>query len=132
MKKITAALLIGLTSQAQAEIHWNVSGAFEYDHVSIQDADTTDDLTKAEITISAEIDEQVSAEIVTAGIDEETDEEATYHIVGPYEANLEQGRISTSSPIAKALIGKSVGDQAEVQTPRGPHPYEILSVEIVR
>ena len=65
-------------------------------------------------------------------VDEETDEEATYHIVGPYEANLEQGRISTSSPIAKALIGKSVGDQAEVQTPRGPHPYEILSIEIVR
>ena len=48
------------------------------------------------------------------------------------EANLEEGRISTSSPIAKALIGKSVGDQAEVQTPRGPHPYEILSIEIVR
>ena len=55
-------------------------------------------------------------------VDEETDEEASYHIVGPYEANLEEGRISTSSPIAKALIGKSVGDQAEVQTPRGPHP----------
>ena len=65
-------------------------------------------------------------------VDEETDEESTYHIVGPYEANLEEGRISTSSPIAKALIGKSVGDQAEVQTPRGPHPYEILSIEIVR
>ena len=65
-------------------------------------------------------------------VDEETDEEASYHIVGPYEANLEEGRISTSSPIAKALIGKSVGDQAEVQTPRSPHPYEILSIEIVR
>ena len=65
-------------------------------------------------------------------VDEETDEEASYHIVGPCEANLGEGRISTSSPIAKALIGKSVGDQAEVQTPRGPHPYEILSIEIVR
>jgi len=63
-------------------------------------------------------------------VDEETDEEASYHIVGPYEADTELGRISTSSPIAKAMIGKSVGDSIEVQTPRGPHPYEIISIEI--
>ncbi|MGC6537287.1 MAG: transcription elongation factor GreA [Candidatus Puniceispirillaceae bacterium] len=70
------------------------------------------------------------AQVVVA--DEETDEESTYHIVGPYEADIELGRISTSSPIAKALIGKSVGDSVEVQTPRGPHPYEIVAIEILR
>ena len=92
-----------------------------------------------DVTSRAEIIDlaKLTGQTVTFGarvvvVDEETDEEATYHIVGPYEANLEEGRISTSSPIAKALIGKSVGDQAEVRTPRGPHPYEILSIEIVR
>jgi len=60
-----------------------------------------------------------------------TDEEATYVIVGSYEADIELGRISTASPIARALIGKSEGDSVEVQTPRGPHPYEIISISVV-
>ena len=92
-----------------------------------------------DVTSRAEVIDlsKLTGQTVTFGtrvvvVDEETDEESTYHIVGPYEANLEEGRISTSSPIAKALIGKTVGDQAEVQTPRGPHPYEILAIEIVR
>ena len=54
--------------------------------------------------------------------DEITDEESSYTIVGPYEADIEKRMISTSSPIAKALIGKGEGDSVEVQTPRGPHP----------
>ena len=44
--------------------------------------------------------------------DEETDEETTYHIVGPYEADISRGMISTSSPIARAVIGKAMGDSA--------------------
>ncbi len=63
--------------------------------------------------------------------DEETDEESTYVIVGPYEADIEQNRISTASPIARALIGKSEGDSVEVRTPRGLHPYEIVSIELI-
>ena len=55
--------------------------------------------------------------------DEETDEETTYHIVGPYEADISKGMISTSSPIARAIIGKAVGDLAEVQTPVGVKSY---------
>ena len=54
--------------------------------------------------------------------DEVTDEESSYTIVGPYEADIEKRMISTSSPIARALIGKTEGDSVEVQTPRGPHP----------
>jgi len=90
-----------------------------------------------DVTSRAEVIDlsKLTGETVTFGAlvvvaDEETDEESSYHIVGPYEADIELGRISTSSPIAKAMIGKSVGDSIEVQTPRGPHPYEIISIEI--
>ena len=62
-------------------------------------------------------------------IDEDTDEKAKYQIVGDYEADLKQKRISISSPIARALIGKNVGDSAEVQTPSGSKSYEIVKVE---
>lgn len=61
-------------------------------------------------------------------VDEETDEEFTYQIVGDYEADTESGRISISAPIAKALIGKSEGDSVSVKTPKGPKDYEILEV----
>lgn len=60
--------------------------------------------------------------------DEETDEESTFQIVGEYEADPSDGKISVTSPIARALIGKSVGDSAEVNTPRGQKDYEIVKV----
>ncbi len=60
--------------------------------------------------------------------DEETDAESTYQIVGHYEANADKGLISVNAPIARALIGKSVGDSAAVQTPQGSKSYEILEV----
>ena len=63
--------------------------------------------------------------------DEVTDEESSYTIVGPYEADIEKRMISTSSPIAKALIGKGEGDSVEVQTPRGPHSHEIVSIQLI-
>lgn len=62
-------------------------------------------------------------------IDEETDEEHTYQIVGDYEADTEKGKISISAPIARALIGKSEGDSVNVKSPKGLRAYEILSVE---
>lgn len=64
-------------------------------------------------------------------VDEETDEESTYQIVGEYEANLEAGLISVTAPIARALIGKTAGDSVEVNTPKGTRYYEILSVKFV-
>jgi transcription elongation factor GreA len=60
--------------------------------------------------------------------DEDTDEKVKYQIVGPYEADLAKGRISVTSPIGRALIGKSVGDTVEVQTPRGAKSYEVVGV----
>ena len=63
--------------------------------------------------------------------DEESEDEISYQIVGQYEADLEKGRISIQSPLARALIGKSVGDTAEVASPNGGKSYEILKVEYV-
>ena len=60
--------------------------------------------------------------------DEETDAEMTYQIVGHYEANADHGKISVNAPIARALIGKSVGDSVVVHAPQGQKSYEILSV----
>ena len=61
-------------------------------------------------------------------VDEDTDIEVKYHIVGHYEANADKGKISIQAPISRALIGKSVGDSVEVRTPQGLKTYEILEV----
>ncbi|SHI87095.1 transcription elongation factor GreA [Palleronia salina] len=61
-------------------------------------------------------------------VDEDTDEEKTYQIVGEPEANLEAGKLNIKSPLARALIGKEEGDSVEVRTPGGEKSYEILSV----
>ena len=62
-------------------------------------------------------------------VDEDTEEEKTYQIVGDQEADVKAGRISISSPIARALIGKEVGDNIEVVAPGGSKAYEILAVK---
>lgn len=62
-------------------------------------------------------------------VDEETDEEATYEIVSEYEADFDNGRISLTAPIARALIGKKKGSSVEVNTPKGLRYYEILEVD---
>ena len=64
-------------------------------------------------------------------VDEDTDEERKYQIVGDHEADAKNGRISVSSPIARALIGKAKGDSVEVAAPGGARSYEILKVEFV-
>lgn len=64
-------------------------------------------------------------------VDEDTEEEKTYQIVGEYEANIEKGLLNIRSPLARALIGKDEGDSVEVNTPGGAKSYEILSVSFV-
>ena len=61
-------------------------------------------------------------------VDEETDKEAEYQIVGVHEADIKAARLSISSPLAKALIGKKVGDTVSVPAPAGDRTYEILAV----
>lgn len=60
----------------------------------------------------------------------DTDEVVIYKIVGPYEADPSNGSISINSPIARALIGKEVGDEIQVKTPSGTKNFEILDIEI--
>ena len=62
-------------------------------------------------------------------VDEDTDEEKTWQIVGEHEANIEKGLLNIKSPIARALIGKEEGDSVEVRTPGGEKSYEILSID---
>ena len=62
-------------------------------------------------------------------VDEDTDEEKTWQIVGEHEANIEKGLLNVKSPIARALIRKDVGDSVEVRTPGGEKSYEVLSIE---
>ncbi|HEY0105348.1 MAG TPA: transcription elongation factor GreA [Rhizomicrobium sp.] len=64
-------------------------------------------------------------------VDEDSDEKRKYQIVGDVESDARRGRISLSSPIARALIGKGKGDTVEVSTPGGARSYEILKVEFV-
>ncbi len=63
--------------------------------------------------------------------DEDTDEEKTYQIVGDLESDISLGKISISSPIARALISKEEGDSVEVAAPGGARSYEVLKVEFV-
>ena len=62
-------------------------------------------------------------------VDEDTDEEKTWQIVGEHEANIEKGLLNIKSPIARALIGKDQGDSVEVRTPGGEKSYEVLKIE---
>lgn len=61
-------------------------------------------------------------------VDEDTDEEKTWQIVGEHEANIEAGLLNIKSPIARALIGKEEGDSVEVRTPGGERSYEVLKI----
>ncbi len=60
--------------------------------------------------------------------DEDTGKRVTYKIVGEVEADIEKGRLAVTSPLARALIGRSKGDSVEVDTPRGAKSYEIIKV----
>jgi transcription elongation factor GreA len=64
-------------------------------------------------------------------VDEDTDEESEYRIVGEEEAEIRDGKLSFASPLARSLIGKEVGDRVEVTTPKGSKAYEILKVAFV-
>ena len=64
-------------------------------------------------------------------VDEDTDQERTYQIVGEPEADIDAGRLNMRSPLARALIGKEEGDSVEVATPGGARSYEVLSVRYV-
>lgn len=93
-------------------------------------AELEDQMSRIEvIDVKALKGKQVMFGATVTVADEETDEKKTYQIVSEYEADASKGRISVTSPIARALIGRSVGDSVEVTTPRGQKDYEIVKVQ---
>ena len=74
---------------------------------------------------------QVKFGATVSVVDEDTEEEARYQVVGEHEADVKQGKISVTSPLARAMIGKEVGEVVEVNTPGGVKAYEILKVDWV-
>ena len=124
---------------AEARSHGDLKENAEYHAAKEQQShnegrilELEDMLNRAEIIdISSLSGDNVKFGATVSLVDEDTDEEMTYQIVGDYEANVEEGRISISSPIARGLIGKEVGDSVEVRTPGGSKFYEILDVKFI-
>ncbi len=85
-------------------------------------------LSLAEVIDPARLSGAVKFGATVTLVDEDTDEEKTWQIVGEHEANIESGLLNIKSPIARALIGKDEGDSVEVRTPGGERSYEILAV----
>ena len=123
---------------AEAREHGDLSENAEYhaarerqSFIEGRIAELEDVTSRAEVIDAAKLTgEKVTFGTTVSVADEDTDEESVFHIVGPYEADINRGLVSTSSPIARGLIGKSVGDSAEVQTPGGVKSYEILSIDL--
>jgi len=95
-------------------------------------AEIEDKIARAQvIDVSKLSGAQVKFGATVSVVDEDTEEEARYQIVGEHEADVRSGRVSITSPIARAIIGKEPGDVVEVNTPGGVRAYEITKVEWV-
>lgn len=88
-------------------------------------------LSLAEVIDPAKLSGAIKFGATVTLVDEDTDEEKTYQIVGEPEADLERGLLNIRSPLARALIGKDEGDSVEVKTPGGERNYEVLSVRFI-
>ncbi|MCR5877053.1 transcription elongation factor GreA [Phenylobacterium sp. J367] len=124
---------------AEARSHGDLSENAEYHAakerqgwIEGQIAEIEDKMARAQvIDVSKLSGTQVKFGATVSVVDEDTEEEARYQIVGEHEADVKRGRVSITSPIARAMIGKETGDVVEVTTPGGVKAYEILKVEWV-
>ena len=122
---------------AEARSHGDLSENAEYHAAKERQgwiegriAEIEDKLARAQvIDVSRLSGTQIKFGATVSVVDEDTEEEARYQIVGEHEADVKGGRVSISSPIARAMIGKEMGDVVEVNTPGGVKAYEILKVE---
>lgn len=122
---------------AEARAHGDLSENAEYHSAKeaqglneARVAELEDKLSRAEVIDTAKMSgSSVKFGATVTLIDEDTDEKVKYKIVGDLEANVRDGKISISSPIARALIGKSKGETADVVTPKGSKSYEVVKVE---
>ena len=125
-----------ISAIAEARKHGDLSENAEYHAAKEQQAmneakisDLEDKLSRADVIDISKL----SGNIVKFGanvtlVDEDTEKESQYQIVGEFESDITKGLISISSPIARALIGKSIGDSVEVATPGGGKSYEIIQI----
>ena len=89
-------------------------------------------LSRAEVIDLTKLDgKRVTFGTKVTVYDEDADKDVKFSIVGPYEANLEKGLISVSSPLAKGLMSKENGSQVEIKTPSGLKNYKILNIDIL-
>ena len=121
---------------SEARSHGDLSENAEYHAAKEQQslnegriAELEDKLSRAEVIDVSKL----SGDTIKFGarvtlLDEDTEQERAYQIVGDTEADVKSGRISISSPIARALIGKKVGDSVEVAAPGGARSYEVVKV----
>ena len=95
-------------------------------------AEIEDKIARAQIIdVSKLSGAQIKFGATVTVVDEDTEEQARYQVVGEHEADVRSGKISLSSPLSRAMMGKEVGDVVEVNTPGGVKAYEILKVEWV-
>ncbi len=122
---------------AEARSHGDLSENAEYHAAKERQgwiegriAEIEDKIARAQvIDVSKLSGKQVKFGATVSVVDEDTEEEARYQIVGEHEADVRSGKVSIASPIARAMIGKEMGDVVEVNTPGGVKAYEILKVE---
>jgi len=88
-------------------------------------------LARADVIDPAKLSGTIKFGATVTLVDEDTNEQRTYQIVGEPEADLEQGLLNLRSPLARALIGKDAGDSVEVKTPGGRRRYEVLTIRYV-
>jgi transcription elongation factor GreA len=135
LKQVERPAVIKLIQEARA--HGDLSENAEYHSAKERQSfiegrvlELEDKLSRAQVIDVSKL----SGKVVKFGatvtlVDEDTDQKSKYQIVGDMEADFTKGRISISSPLARALIGKTNGDTVEVNTPSGGRSYEVVKVE---
>ena len=124
---------------AEARLHGDLSENAEYHAAKDRQgwiegriAEIEDKIARAQvIDVSKLSGAQVKFGATVSVVDEDTEDEARYQIVGEHEADVKLGKLSISSPLSRAMIGKEVGEVVEVNTPGGVKAYEILKIEWV-
>ena len=122
---------------SEARAHGDLSENAEYHAAKEQQglnearvADIEDRISRADVIDTSKLSgTTIKFGATVTLVDEDTDEKVKYKIVGDAEASVRDGKISISSPIARALIGKSKNDTAEVTTPKGARSYQVLKIE---
>lgn len=122
----------------EARAHGDISENAEYQaakekqaHIEGRIQELSDRLARAEVVDPPKIPpDKVQFGVKVTLLNVDTDEEVTYRLVGPYESDVENGLISVTSPLGRALIGREEGDEVEVHTPKGTRVYEILKIEV--